>query len=169
MFRALGSAALQWAKLGPGALRGGAMRPWLSAGAAIGKTGGLAAHAFLGGALGSTGRAALYGGALGAGYGAFSDNTSVLGGALAGAGLGAAGLRYGMPGVRGAMSRWNTAAGSFASGAYRRGMSTLGAAGGRAVRSAVLFDARRIQLMGNRAYNRIQSSMKGWTGGITPF
>lgn len=43
-------------------------------------------------ALGSYGLSAAAGAGVGAAYGAFSDNTSVLGGALGGAGLGAGGL-----------------------------------------------------------------------------
>lgn len=50
-------------------------------------------------ALGMTGGGAVGGAAIGGMYGMMSDDTSVLGGALMGAGLGAAGMRYGPRGV----------------------------------------------------------------------
>ena len=53
--------------------------------------------------MGQTGRMAAVGGLAGAGWGMMSGDTSVIGGAMMGAGLAAGGYRYGRPGVMGAM------------------------------------------------------------------
>jgi len=50
--------------------------------------------------LGNAGLGAVYGGLAGGTYGAFSDNTSVLGGALGGAVAGATMGRYGVHGIQ---------------------------------------------------------------------
>jgi hypothetical protein len=61
------------------------------------------------GGFGRTIQGAAIGAAAGAGWGMVSSDTSVIGGALMGAGLGAAGMRYGgafyRKGMRGAMAR----------------------------------------------------------------
>lgn len=97
------------------------------------KTAGLmGANALLGGYGGGVQRAAI-GGMAGAAYGAMSDNTSVLGGAAMGAGLGYAGPKYG-------------------AAMYRGGMRTMG----RAMR----MDAGRVwrgtKVAGNYGYNKIR-------------
>jgi hypothetical protein len=60
-----------------------------------GQIGGYLGKGALTGRYGSTVAGAAYGGLAGAGYGMLSGNTSVMGGAMMGAGLGAGGRRYG--------------------------------------------------------------------------
>ncbi len=111
-----------------------------------------AGHALAGSAMGGIGRAAMYGGMAGGAYGALSSNTSVLGGALMGAGLGAGGMRYG----GGARSMYGTArkAGmdQLAAGTYAAGF------GGRMMASDV---SRGASLVSNYAVNRFSALSGG--------
>lgn len=98
------------------------------------------------------GRAAAYGGLAGAGWGMMSSDTSVIGGALMGATAGL-GLRYGKFGARAAMR-----ANSFG---YQMGPAFTGAVDRRFMR-----DFRGGVIAANRGYNRIRSSMRGWSTGL---
>jgi len=77
-------------------------------------------------------RGGVYGAGAGGLWGAISDDTSVIGGALIGAGLGAGGARYGGSFKTGARSWWNTAAGHYAGGSSAR---TVAGALGRSFKS----------------------------------
>lgn len=99
-----------------------------------------------GGKLGSSATGAFYGAALGGAYGAGSDDTSMTGGALMGAALGAGGARYG-----GAAKRAFTRGG----GPGRMGVAALGQMYG---------DARKLgsMMMSNAPVARVASSLKNW-------
>lgn len=97
-------------------------------------------------------RSAIYGAGAGAAYGALSDNTSVLGGALAGAAIGGYGRRLAMTGA--VRSGWNAGAGRW--GGY--GMfAGAGLGAGKAAARVAWSDARRagrfIGSTATRAYN----------------
>jgi len=103
-------------------------------------------------------RSALYGGLAGGLYGAFSDNTSVLGGAMMGAGLGAGIYRYG---IRPGMGLGKIGAGmSF--GAHAR---ALGGAYGSAMGTAIMSDVRGARMASNRALNGIRGLGGRMVGG----
>lgn len=76
------------------------MSSWLMTAGGYGKLAGATAAYALRGGYGRTVGGAAWGGLVGAGWGAVSDDTSVLGGALMGAGIGAGGARYGGAGWR---------------------------------------------------------------------
>lgn len=98
-----------------------------------------------------TGRGAILGGAAGGLYGALSDNTSVLGGATMGAGLGAVGGRYGITGWRGAMA------------GGQPGLWNATKRFGSAVASQARSDYRGARLMANKAVNGF-SALRGKVG-----
>lgn len=83
----------------------------------------------------------------GAAYGAVSDNTSVLGGAL----MGAAGGRYLGAGLKRAAMSGSGLGFRGSLGAYARSFGT-----------GMLRVMRRDKLWANRGINRISSSLKGW-------
>ena len=113
----------------------------------------------LGAFAGTTmGRGVLGGAAAGGLYGAMSEDTSILGGAMMGAGLGAAGVRYGMPAAK--VFR-NMRGAGFGIRSAGRGAASFAA--GLAKR-----DARGVALAANRGYGRVRSSLKGWSQGIAP-
>lgn len=108
--------------------------------------------------MGAAGRTATIGAGVGGVYGAFSDSTSVLGGAAKGAGAGL-GLRYGRAGLRSAMRY--TAGPHSVRGAMR---AFGGGAGRRMVR-----DARHLRphaygavRLANRGLGKINSHLKHW-------
>ena len=97
--------------------------------------------------MGAAGRVATTGAAIGGAYGGFSANdTSVLGGALQGAVAGL-GIRWGRAGLR----------------SMRSGSSFMGGVTGRFMR-----DMKGPSMLANRGINRVGSSLKGWTGGMSP-
>ena len=116
----------------------------LQTGKAYGSLGGATAAKAAVGGYGRTVQGAVLGGVAGAGWGAVSGDTSVLGGAMMGAGLGAGAMRYGGAaigsniGIRGGIRR-----------AGMRAMGDIGRIGGTTIRS-------------NGAYNNIMSSLKNW-------
>ena len=101
---------------------------------------------YMAGAMGNTGRRTLIGAAFGGTYGAMSDNTSIIGGAMMGAGLaryGGAAVRRGMLGYRGI------------------GVSTPGIRGAimganRGIRNRGMQDYRRSRVLANRGYSKIR-------------
>ena len=98
------------------------------------------------GRYGMTAAGSLYGGAAGAAWGMLSSDTSMLGGAAMGAGLGAGGMRYGRAAMKGA-SRLGSSATNLAR--VRRG---AGAALGRMKGDALL--------MSNKAVNGFSALMR---------
>ena len=112
---------------------------------------GMARKAATGG-YGSTAAGALWGGAAGAGYGAMSNDTSMVGGALMGAGLGAGAGRYGASGLRRARL------GKRGIGVSGPGMGGAVSGFGRGVRNRLKMDYRGARLAANRGYGRIASS-----------
>lgn len=114
------------------------------------------------GGMGGTARSAAVGAGAGAVWGGVSSDTSVIGGAMMGAGLGAAGSRYGRSGFAGMTSRWNSAAGMFAGGAYGKGASVLASGAARPMASAIMRDVRGASLMANKGISSIRSSLKNW-------
>ena len=108
--------------------------------------------------LGAAGKSTLAGAAAGGLYGAMSKDTSVLGGAIMGAGLGrygASGFRRGMLGYRGI----GVSGAGGLSGAFR--------GFGRGVRNAFSRDFRGASMLANRGYSRIWSGMKSRRGIMT--
>jgi len=102
--------------------------------------------------MGAAGRAATTGAAIGGAYGAISDDTSILGGAAMGA-VGGLGVRWGKAGLRAARGRGSASYGSaFLGGASRRFMR----------------DMKGPSMLANKGINRVGSSLKGWTGGMSP-
>lgn len=112
----------------------------------------VAGHRGMAKALGTAGRTATYGGAAGAAWGAMSDDTSVVGGALMGAGLGLGG-RYARAAGRGARGylRGN---GPVSWGGL--GLNMRMAAQSRAGRDLKLAGSR---LSSNKAVMRVRSSL----------
>jgi hypothetical protein len=102
--------------------------------------------------MGAAGRTAAVGAGIGGLYGAFADNTSVMGGAMMGAGMGLAG-RYGRAGLRAA----NRALGPKGSPTYGLGSAFMGGVGRRFAR-----DIRGPSMLANRGFNRVRSTLKGW-------
>ncbi len=115
------------------------------AGAATGKYG-----------LGAAG--ALWGGGLGAAWGAVSGDTSVVGGALMGAGLGAFGGRYGGAGVSD-MTRLSRSAARI--GAPRPPLSVFARRGGGAAWGRMKGDALLVGNKASNGWNAIQSRGRG--------
>ena len=105
------------------------------------------------GRFGATATGAFYGGAAGGAWGMASEDTSVLGGMMMGAGMGAAGGRYGGAAVRGVM-RANRAAAKI--GAPRWPASQLARRAGGAAWGQIKRDAL---LVSNKASNGF-SAMK---------
>jgi len=103
---------------------------------------------FLGTAAGRTAMGAAAGGL----YGAFSDNTSVLGGAL----MGAAAGRYLGTGIRNAM-RFRGAGLDFGAHAWGMGKSFMFGTVARA-----RLDWKGARIMANKGASRIASTLKGW-------
>jgi hypothetical protein len=126
----------------------------LGIGKSIGNIGWMAAQ----GKAGRTAQAAVLGGAGGAAWGALSSDTSVLGGAMMGAGLGAGGARYGGRGL--AVGRGARAAGMSLKSSI--GYGTLGA-GRLAYRDAKRSGAA---IMSNKGVARVRSSLRGWGAGL---
>lgn len=104
------------------------------------------------------GRAGVIGGGLGAIYGGFSDNTSVLGGMVKGAGLGI-GARAGYGMGRAGMGMYNLSRGM--------GMSK-GQAAWQAMAGIGRGSAAFIGSTARRAYNPISSTLKGYLPRILP-
>lgn len=100
------------------------------------------------GALGTSGRSTLGGAAAGGAYGMMSGDTSMLGGAMMGAGLG----RYGGAAAR-RLGR--------GPGAMGRGALTQARADFRAVRTNTPIVARAVQDRARAAYNFIGASLGG--------
>ncbi len=113
-----------------------------------------------GGAYTAGARGMVYGGAAGGLYGAMSDDTSVIGGALMGAAAGrygASGLRRGLLGRRGIGGVASPGLGGFSQGFYR------------GVRNRARADAGGVRMMANRALNAMPTpGLKGWTRGFSP-
>jgi hypothetical protein len=109
-----------------------------------------AAGGFLSGIAGMAGAASLLrnrtviGALAGAGWGAMSNDTSVLGGAL----MGAAGARYLGAGIK----RMGIA----------RGFGASARAFGRGAMNRARLDWRGVRMMSNRGMSRIGSTLKGW-------
>ena len=110
------------------------------------------------GGYGMAARNAVFGAAAGGVYGAMSDNTSVLGGALSGAALAYGGTKYGYEGAyRGA--------GIGTAMANARGLEGMEAAklisnaGYRGARRQVMSDFNSVRLKANRGYGRVKSSL----------
>jgi len=102
------------------------------------------------------GRSSIIGAGIGGAYGGVSDNTSVLGGAAAGALLGGVGRQA-----------WST--GKIGINSYRTNLAknlAAGAPSGMARGNAASIAANRMwrgnTLMANRAINSISSTLKGW-------
>jgi hypothetical protein len=87
----------------------------------------------------------------GAGYGAISDDTSVLGGALMGAGAG----RYLGAGVLSAMHSGRGLG-------FGASVRAYGQAFGRGVSNMARRDWRRLRVASNSGVNRVRSTLKGW-------
>jgi len=110
---------------------------------AIGNVYTSATHTATGG-YGRTAAGALWGAAVGGVYGAMSDNTSILGGAMKGASIGAVGARYGAYGISGALGA--KAAGR---GARIRGF-------GHGIANQIHNDYKGARMMANKAYTKIR-------------
>jgi hypothetical protein len=102
--------------------------------------------------MGAAGRTATVGAGIGGLYGAFANDTSVIGGAMMGAGIGLAG-RYGRAGLRSA----NRALGPKGSPTYDLGSAFMGGIGRRFMR-----DVRGPSMLANQGFNKIRSTLKGW-------
>jgi len=111
------------------------------------------------GGMGATARRTAIGAGAGAGMGLFSDDMSMIGGALMGAGLG----RYGGAGAMGGL-RAAGAPGLGALGTTR----AFGGGFGRGVWGMARADVHGTRMLANRGMNRIRSSLKGWTRGMAP-
>lgn len=110
-----------------------------------GAAAGMTAWQGAGNLLGKTGRAASIGAAAGGAYGAFSDNTSILGGMAAGAGLGVGsrvGARYGGAALGGARFRGNLWTSGRLGGESLYGAMGLGA--GKAMKATAIRDSQGI-------------------------
>lgn len=117
-------------------------------------------HGAVGGALGTTGRNVAYGAMAGAGWGMVSDDTSVLGGAAMGAGLGAVGGRYGGAGY-GAYkkARGFTSAIGWQAAGRGGGQVASNYSSGEAMRHALRRVRRKVSLDANRAVNAVGSTL----------
>jgi hypothetical protein len=93
----------------------------------------------------------------GGAYGAMSDDTSILGGAL----MGGAGARY----LGAGFKRASMVGGGMGFGGHAR---AYGRAFGRGVVNRARLDYRAGRILANRGLNRVGSSMKGWSGGMSP-
>jgi hypothetical protein len=93
--------------------------------------------------------------AIGAGYGAISSNTSILGGAVKGAGLATVG-RYGMGALRGINSRYLGSMGMFGAGDRIGGLSNLLGGAGLRMRRMVGVDYGRTRQLANTGFNKIR-------------
>ncbi len=113
-------------------------------GYAANNMGRLASHVARGG-MGGAAQAAM-GAAIGGMYGATSDNTSVLGGALMGAGA----MRYGASGIR------RAALGRRGIGVGSPGMLGMGHGFYRGVVNRARMDARGVRMSANRGYGKIR-------------
>ena len=105
----------------------------------------------------SYGKSAIFGAGAGAAYGAFSDRTSVMGGAFMGAGAGLAG-RYGYGLARSMPTRtaWNTGAGRGLWGAFSGAAKSMG-------RQAYSQGRRSARSMGGtmtRGYNEFKAMFR---------
>lgn len=118
------------------------------AGQAVKNWGQLGSYAARGG-FGRTTAGALWGGAAGGLYGAMSSDTSVLGGMVAGAGLGAGSARYLGAGF---ISASKVGAGQKL-GAHAK---SYGQAFGRGVLAQAKWDYRGARMAANQGYNRIR-------------
>lgn len=101
------------------------------------------------GQYGRTLQGTAIGGAVGAGWGMASDDTSVIGGALMGAGLGAGGARYG--GAGGLSARY-----------ARGGMKTRAKAFGAGVANRARRDVMAARVRSNKPLNKVRSTLKNW-------
>jgi hypothetical protein len=102
----------------------------------------------------AAGRTAAMGAGIGGLYGAIADDTSVLGGAAMGAGIGLGG-RYARAGFRaGTLPLNNRPFSAFGSAVGRRFARDFASVGAYAQKGATL--------AGNKAYNALPSSLKGW-------
>jgi len=113
--------------------------------------------------LSGTSRRTLMGAGVGAGlgglYGAMSDNTSVLGGALTGAGVGAIGARYLGAGFR-------TAAGAGRGMGLRASAGDYGKRFGMGVAARARLDYRGARLAANQAVNGFTGMFRGIGGSM---
>ena len=103
-----------------------------------------------------------YGAAAGAAagglYGAMSDNTSVIGGMMMGAGMGAVGGRYGTSAIRrGRLGARGIGVGGTSTVTGARGFL---AGAGRGIANRARMDYRGARLSANSAFNGIKSSLK---------
>lgn len=110
-------------------------------------------YAALGRGVGAAGRTALMGAGAGGLYGAMADDTSVIGGALIGAGAGLAG-RYGRAGIRHTRKYLGGQGATTYSGAAR--------GFGGAVSRRFMRDVEGVSMRANRAINSVGSTLKGW-------
>lgn len=142
----------------------------------FGSAWGSVAKKAMSGGFGRTLAGGLWGAAVGGAYGAMSDNTSVLGGAIKGSLLGAVGARYGGAALRrtGFASRGIGVAAN-AVGTY----GSLGKAAAMGIRNQAMMDYRILSRVAkssahgvvqsaNRGYSSISSTLKGWGSGIGP-
>ena len=111
-------------------------------------------------AMSRVGRGAMSGAAMGGVYGAMSDDTSVMGGAMGGALMGAGAARYGGAGLRRA-----------ALGRRGIGVSAPGVRGavmgfGKGVYNAARMDYRGTVMAANKGYGRIRGLGSRVSGGI---
>jgi len=151
-----------------------------SGGALATRGGGGTLARIAGGGMSTMMRNTLVGAGAGAGWGAISDDTSVLGGALMGAGLGAggtAGHRMGRAGMNAAFRTPGLIPRGAAGAAARRGAFMGGAMGEaklmgnnalNSISSAkagvgAFFRSGGVTRAANRGYGRVASTMKGWT------
>lgn len=122
-----------------GAIRAAGTGAWLGGAAMKGK-------------FGATAAGAAWGGAAGAGWGALSDDTSVLGGAMMGAGMGAAGTRYGMAGMKAWRQTGNPGVKGMPAWPFGERLGATGAA----MASRFSADYKGTRLMANKAANIIR-------------
>jgi len=114
-----------------------------------GAAAGMAGAAWRG--MGAAGRRTAIGAGVGAGWGMASGDTSVIGGALMGAG----GARYlGAGFKRAALSGRGMGFGG--------SLRAYGSAFGRGVVNRARLDFRGTRVMANKSINKVQSTLKGW-------
>ncbi len=111
-------------------------------------------------AMSRVGRGAMTGAAMGGAYGAMSDDTSVLGGAMGGALMGAGAARYGGAGLRRARL------GQRGIGVSAPGMRGAMMGFGKGAYNMMRQDYRGAVMQANKGYGRIRGLGARVTGGI---